>query len=60
VKFDFSGVPKRTRDREPAALLGKRIACARCDEEFDESELSTIPPDASPGQPRIYVCKNCK
>lgn len=60
MKFDFSGVAKSKRDREPGTVLGeKRICCHRCGVEYPESELATIPPNAEPGRPRVYVCKNC-
>lgn len=62
MKFDLSARrPQIQRDREPGSLLGeKRICCSRCDVEFPENELSTIPPDAGPGRPRIYVCRHCR
>ena len=62
MKFDLtSRRPQIQRDRAPGSILGeKRICCARCDAEFPEDELSTIPPKAEPGYPRIYVCRNCR
>ena len=60
MKFDFSGVPKTQRKREPGSLLGeKRICCSRCGNEFAESELATIPRGAAPGTPRVFVCVSC-
>ena len=62
LKLDVRGiVPRGNRDRSPGTILGeKRIACARCGREFPESRLSTIPRDAVPGDPRVYVCEECR
>jgi hypothetical protein len=63
VKFDFSGTTKSLKERkirDGEELPEPRLNCYRCGADLPESELSTIPPNAEPGQPRIYVCENCR
>jgi hypothetical protein len=57
----LSGFLATDRKRKPGSLLGaKLISCSRCEKEFPEGELATIPPKAAPGQPRVYVCTSCE
>lgn len=60
-KFEASGVRKTERERSPGTLLGNRMTpCFRCGREVPEADLSPVPPDAGPGDPRVLVCSNCK
>jgi len=50
--------PRRSKPEEdPGSLFGEKlITCVRCGREFPASKLKTIPPNAGPDSPRIYVC----